>query len=361
MKEGKKLSIRKDVLSYIAIFLIGLGIGLLSGIGAGFLISSADTSSQSDTDDTSEVVEVSEEEMQSRLAESTGYSIDLTETGATLVNDAEYTESMLKCTSDIFNYLRENNACISAQVAESSWDVYFYNKDDEVYLESSSNGLYGVYLNNGKTLALNFDGTIGALDDMDILTLIQEILGRANDASSKHYMYDTSEYYSGEIAAYEGVVEINGWNQIYDIYSSVSKDYADRVVRTMMGSITGDCSLELFYGMDEENNMSFQLLVIAENPNSEEGYDTYTTWTINGYTLIDDWSLDSAWYDAVDQEGYDYTDLHETLTSELSELYNTATAEYEESLEEDYGEGSDADESADGTDESADGTYESAE
>ena len=290
----------------------------------------------------SEVETISDEEYKDRLKTSVGVKYEMY--GDAVDADDTFRKEASNQLREIVNYLGENNAYIALQVSDELYDTYIYNKQDEMFVEHGLYGTHTIGTKDGAKYRLH-DSHWSESSDLDILSLLNIIADNIENSSTKVYKIDTSEY---DVKSYEGSVVFDGWQEIYDFYSVVSDEYAENLLKQMMVGTTHNISMEFSFGFDANKGISIGSYVIMENNADETNSDDtetstkdeeasdkaekdsntiYTNWSLSGYEILDDWSLDEEWYTVFksDKE-VDYTELLNKTYEDLSKILGVEEA-----------------------------------
>lgn len=236
----------------------------------------------------------------------------------------------------ILDKLQKNNTYFMVQVGEQAFDVYVYNKDKECFAQSSDGASTMIYMFNDKNV-LRYDGsTIDINNDMDVRTLMNSVLDTAISYKDKAgttegaegitfyemALIDTPDGYENY---HEYRVEVKGEDAFKSLYSVISDDFANTMYsnfkqQAVDSGLGDDWEPHLIYTylISNDENLSVACYVVA---NGTENIN----WASDGYVIVDDWELDSAWYDITkDDTPETVNELLEKTVSTLQENVNKA-------------------------------------
>lgn len=275
--------------------------------------------------------EISDEQYNEWMKESKG--IDTGEDG-TLVEDMNVKKEYANQLFEIATFLRDNNAYLGVQVSDVDYDTYVYSKNGEFFMESGLYGTRTIGLKDGKQFIIQ-NNVVTGTGDMDILTLVERVATVVQTKDSKFYIFEPeADALEEGVEYYSGTLVLDGWKSIYDFYSSVDAVYAEKLVKQLMSGNSKDITVKFTFGVDSEKGFAINNTVVVDRASENEDYTIFTNWNLNGYELLDNWSLDEAWYSVLDSENMDCSDLLNSTYEQLAELIGIDLEVNEEQNEE---------------------------
>ena len=222
----------------------------------------------------------------------------------------EYKEAVAAVT-DVINNIKNNNGYIHVYTGEEEYDTYIYNKKGEAFAVGNVSTNMTVFRNDG--VAVKYTDMIAQTEELDILQLILNSLNAIDNNKiemfeSKSDVAETSEYEG----YHEYVAVFDSYDDIRNLYSSMSTEYADIMVEDIKAAFHEGTTptFKIYYMISEGGGLTVACHLI-------ENEETYLNWYIDGYLNVYDWELPEEWYT------YDFSDSdksEEMLTSLASSL-----------------------------------------
>lgn len=231
----------------------------------------------------------------------------------------------------------------------SVWDgntstTMLYNSHGESIAEDVETGYKIFHLKDNKTI--NFSDTIGYTTDSEVISIAEQVLKLREEKGLKIYKLksetiadtgDTSAE-AGDVNIDHYVIDINGWDNIQDLYRYVSNDFSEQMINALKESVKQLSEAENSnISADEQLNLRFifdikdkEKLFGADcyiyfgdkKPEDITAADLNANWSFTDCIEIYDWEMDPKWYE-LDWENMDkWTDTTE-VEGLLVSQYNT--------------------------------------
>lgn len=200
--------------------------------------------------------------------------------------DIAYAEIM-----HIIENLENNNTYLAVQTSETSKDVYLYNKNGEIFAQSSDGEVTSVFRNDETVIKFTPEA-IALGQDLDVLATAVFALKTAlhyNDIDGiSFYEVETVET---ERDYKEYRIDLVGKEAIRQVYSYMGDEFADNMLNSILEVAGENWEPHLIYTfLISGDNISFGCLVVEDD-------EEYTNWFVDGYMIVDDWKLDKGWYE----------------------------------------------------------------
>lgn len=227
---------------------------------------------------------------------------------------------------DELKYLKEHNVYLEVQISDYEYNTYIYNKDNEVFAQSSDGKNTAIYFPDDKSV--KFDAEQGVLaygTDIDFL----DILERAVKSSERNvegvkllemtlkYDEEDTEDHSND---HEYRIDMVGEKAIRSIYEDIGSDYADSILNSLYNDLGDEWEPHLIYCLSIDNrNFTAYCYIVLDN-------EEYLNWISDGYIELNDWKLNEDWYNVEfgvtdDEQVYNLVDDTIETVAELIEQY----------------------------------------
>lgn len=266
----------------------------------------------------------------------------------TEITGAERDELVTKILNDV-TALKSKNLYLSASRGGEVNSVLVTNQYGESVYQMED-GNMTVYLNDGNTVYYSDKIYYGS--DVDFITLskaVADIAVKGNGTVIK--IADTNETgvipNSGiDYEVVEYAIDIKGWDNIKQIYTSMNPSHADEFIENLKNVIKSSqpnvdvehTNMRLTYGYHADEIQALGMYYYFGEDSKGSWNNCYQDWFIEGIVEVYEWSLGDDWYN------YDFTKMAESDGTELSNMMQTVYDNISEMLkkfEEDNGLASD--------------------
>ncbi len=218
---------------------------------------------------------------------------------------------------ELVNTHMSSNTYIQVHVNEEEFVSFLYNDKKEAFAQSKSGGL-AVYRNDDKYVAfgeaVTIDYGISPLRMMDLA------LNLVRDGKASIERPDSTE--AEELAKLRTyLISIKGKDNVRELYSQINKEYADKMVESLYGTVyPKDSELQITIVIGDNKAFGASCHMVLSG-------DRYLSWYFDGYLKMFDWSLKKDWY----SNDINDTEKWKGLINELVDDVEIKTKEYAES------------------------------
>lgn len=205
-------------------------------------------------------------------------------------------------------YVRDNNGYVHVFTDEEQYDTYIYNKKGEAFGVGSESTNMTVFRNDG--VSIMFTDMIVQTEALDILELVVNSLNAIDNEKIEMYESVSSVANPSDYVGYhEYVAVFDTYDDIRQLYTSVSTEYADSMIEDIKGAFHEGVvpTFKIYYMVSEGGGLTVACHLIENN-------ETYLNWYLDGYLNVYDWELPEEWYT------YDFSDAEksEEMLTELA-------------------------------------------
>lgn len=231
----------------------------------------------------------------------------------------------------LFKFIQSKPAYLEVATSSEGYDSYMYNSHNEIAVQASDGHYTTIFTKDGKSIRCNSsDKSMDKDTAIDIMTTMKNVVTGLKERKSGFSLYTT------EVEGFEGVkeyiIETKGPEACKEAYKSVSEEYADKMIETLVGYISEMEGKQydpiIRYGVifDSSNAVNMYCSILVND-------ESNLNWYCNGYIHTDDWELEPDWYTTeFNQDNLEkLIELTRTEATKLGEVLNKLTESFDTS------------------------------